>query len=96
MQSKRLLYFGKYVYGGHVDIKCKSFIVPLIRFQMKRQIKMQKCHIFCSKLLSKIFLVYIFAGTVHEDDAILNKSSLGKAMVTLIGENIYIKSILIL
>ena len=64
VQSKWLLYFGKYGYGGHVDIKCKSFNVPLIRFQMKRQIEVQKCHIFCSKLLSKIFLVNIFAGTV--------------------------------
>ena len=64
VQSKWLLYFGKYGYGGHVDIKCKSFNVPLIRFQMKRQIEVQKCHIFYSKLLSKIFLVNIFAGTV--------------------------------
>ena len=68
VQSKCLLYFGKYGYGGHVDIKCKSFNVPLIRFQMKRQIEVQKCHIFCSKLLSKIFLVNIFAGTVSWAD----------------------------
>ena len=61
MQSKWLLYFGKYGYGGHVDIKCKSSNVPLIRFQMKRQIGMQKCHIFWSKFLSWIFLVNIFA-----------------------------------
>ena len=33
-----------------------------------RNIEVQKCHIFCSKLLSKIFLVNIFAGTVMSLD----------------------------
>ena len=61
VQSQWLLYFYKYGYGEHVDIKCKSFNMSLIRFQMK-------CHIFCSKLLSKIFLVNIFAGTVSWAD----------------------------
>ena len=36
--SKWLLDFDKYGYGRHVDIKWKSFNVPLIRFQMKNQI----------------------------------------------------------
>ena len=50
---------------GHVDIKCKSFNVPLIRFQLKNQIGLQKCHIFCSKLLGKNFLVNTFACIVR-------------------------------
>ena len=33
-----------------------------------RNIEVQKCHIFCSKLLRKIFLVNIFAGTVMSLD----------------------------
>ena len=68
VQSQWLLYFYKYGYGEHVDIKCKSFNMPLIRFQLKRQIEVQKCHIFCLKLLTKIFLVNIFAGTVMSLD----------------------------
>ena len=43
----------------YVDIKCKSFNVPLIIFWFKNQNGMQKCHTFCSKLLCKIFLVNI-------------------------------------
>ena len=55
MQRKQLLYFDNYVFGGHVDIKCKSFNVALIKFQLKNQNGLQKSHTFCSKLISTFF-----------------------------------------
>ena len=65
VQSKRLLNFGKYGYGGHADIKCKSFNVPLIRLicnmspiPIFTKIKQPfALHIFC--------LVNGFASTVY-------------------------------
>ena len=55
MQIKQLLYFDNYIFGGHVDIKCKSFNVALIKFQLKNQNRLQKSHTFCSKLISTFF-----------------------------------------
>ena len=67
VQSKRLLNFGKYGYGGHADIKCKSFNVPLIRLicnmspiPIFTKIKQPfALHIFC--------LVNGFASTVKSE-----------------------------
>ena len=55
MQSKQLHYFDNYIFGGHADIKCKSFNVALIKFQLKNQNRLQKSHTFCSKLISTFF-----------------------------------------
>ena len=63
--KQMVAYFCKYGYGGHKEIKCKSFNVPLIRFQIKFQIslsnfdKKMSCKnaiFFKTKLLGEILI----------------------------------------